>query len=317
MTTTGVPIISLSRPDGEEAIVICQLLQAFETNGFAVLVDHGIDKDLMDRAIVASQSFFAMSIISKLNYQFQGHESNRGYIAPRLETHHVGHNDCPDPKETFKIGKEYEAGFRNVWPTELAETTFRRDLLELFQTMDTLYLRLMRMIAIGLKLRDPNFLVKNCNQQHSNLQLVHYFSLPRDDSDKRMIRRNMDYDFGTLTLQLQDDIGGFQAQNQNDGNWIDVAPVPHGIIVNVGEMLMRWTNDRLKAAKHQLISPPPYGPTNKVPESFSITFYCNANKDATIKCLDTCRSFKHPAKYPPVNAHKYLKQRLSSIISND
>lgn len=311
----GLPVINLSRPADEEAITIDELVQAFEKIGFATLVDHGVDSDLIDRAFAASRNFFSLPLDEKMNYGFQGHESNRGFIAPGSETHDLEKDCPPDPKETFDIGKEDEPDFQNFWPKELAETGFRKDLLEYFETMDKLYLRLMRMVAIGLQLPDPDFFVKQCNQQHENLRLLHYHSLPPEHPNK-MIRGNVHTDFGALTLLVQDEVGGLRVQNR-DGEWINVEPVPHSIIVNVGDMLMRWSNDRLKATLHQVVTPSRFGPHDRIPGRFSIAFFCNANKDTTIECLETCQSENNPAKYPPVNAHAYLTQRLADTIASE
>ncbi len=269
----------------------------------------------MENAFAASKTFFSLSLDDKSKYSFQGHESNRGYISPGFETHDLEKDCLPDPKETFDIGKEDELGFTNYWPEELAETSFRDDLLDYFQNMDGLYLRLMKMIGLGLKLPDPDFFVNQCNNQHENLRLLHYHSLPPEYPNK-MIRGNIHTDFGALTLLVQDDVGGLRVKNI-DGAWINVEPVPYSIIVNVGDMLMRWSNDRLKATLHQVITPSRFGPEDEIPERYSIAFFCNANKDALIECLETCKNESNPAKYPPVNANAYLTQRLASTIAAD
>jgi isopenicillin N synthase-like dioxygenase len=171
------------------------------------------------------------------------------------------------------------------------------------------------MIAIGLKLPDPDFLVKRSNNQHENLRLLHYHSLPPDHPNK-MIRGNVHTDFGALTLLVQDAVGGLRVKNVQ-GDWINVEPIPHSIIVNVGDMLMRWSNDRLKATLHQVISPSRFTAEDSIPERYSIAFFCNANKDATIECLENCRDESEPAKYAPVNAHAYLTQRLADTIASN
>lgn len=309
-----IPTIDLSRAEVEESVVIDQLVNAFETVGFATLINHGVGSTLIDKAFAASKKFFSLSLDNKLKYAFQGHESNRGFIATGSETHDLEKDCLPDPKETFDIGKEDEPGFSNYWPEELKDTGFKEDLLEYFSTMDRLYLRLMKMIAVGLQLPDPDFLVNRCNDQHENLRLLHYHSLPPEHPNK-MIRGAVHSDFGALTLLVQDDVGGLRVKNLQ-GEWVNVEPVPHSIIVNVGDMLMRWSNDRLKATLHQVITPSRFGPEDRIPERYSIAFFCNANKTTTIECLETCQSEKEPAKYPPVNSHAYLTQRLADTIAS-
>jgi isopenicillin N synthase-like dioxygenase len=306
-----IPIIDLSQ---DEAMVVDALMKAFTTIGFATLKNHGAEPAKIQKAFEASKSFFALDDEDnniKAKYKFQGHKSNRGYIGIGLETHDLeADNTTADHKETFDIGKEDEPGYQNLWPTELLEsTTFRQDLLDYFQTMDKLYLRLMGMIEIGLKL-PKDFLVNRCNAQHENLRLLHYPSLttPR-------VRGNVHTDFGTLTLLVQDQVGGLKVRRK-DGSWICVKPAADAVIVNVGDMLMRWSNDRLKATLHQVV-PPPGGADGKIPERFSIAFFCNANKDATIECLESCCSADgyEPPRYPPINAHEYLTKRLMDTIN--
>jgi len=309
-----IPTIDLSRAEYEEPVVIDQLVNAFETVGFATLVNHGVDSTLIDKAFAASKKFFSLTLDDKLKYAFQGHKSNRGFIAPGSETHDLEKDCLPDPKETFDIGKEDESGFNNYWPDELNDTTFRDDLLDYFSSMDRLHLRLMRMIAVGLQLPDPDFLVKRCNDRHENLRLLHYHSLPPEHPNK-MIRGNVHTDFGTITLLVQDDVGGLRVKKP-EGEWVNIEPLSHSIIVNVGDMLMRWSNDRLKATLHQVITPPRFGPEDRIPERYSIAFFCNANKDTLLECLETCRNENEPAKYPPVNAHAYLTQRLEDTITS-
>ena len=136
--------------------------------------------------------------------------------------------------------------------------------------------------------------------------------MPHDHPNKN-IRGNIHTDFGTLTLLVQDEVGGLRVKNRQ-GDWMNVEPVPHSIIVNVGDMLMRWSNDRLKATLHQVISPPKFTPQDRIPERYSIAFFCNANKDALIECLETCQNDSDPEKYEPINAYAYLMKRLSDTI---
>jgi isopenicillin N synthase-like dioxygenase len=299
-----IPIIDMSQDEG---LVVEALMKAFTTIGFATLKNHGAEPDKIEKAFQASKSFFALDQVTKSKYKFQGHKSNRGYIGVGLETHDLEADNTADHKETFDIGKDDEPGYQNLWPTELESSTspFRQDLLDYFRTMDTLYLRLMRMIEIGLNL--PNdFLVDRCDGQHENLRLLHYPGLttPR-------VRGNVHTDFGTLTLLVQDQVGGLKVRRK-DGSWIFVKPVQDAVIVNVGDMLMRWSNDHLKATLHQVVPPP--GADGKIPERFSIAFFCNANKDTLIECLAPCSDGEQP-RYPPINAHAYLTKRLMDTIN--
>jgi isopenicillin N synthase-like dioxygenase len=222
-----------------------------------------------------------------------------------------GSNKTVMYKESLEIGKEDEPGYRNEWPEELAETSFRLDLLDYFDAMDALHLKIMRWIGIGLKLDDPNYLVDRCNAQHENLRLLHYPPLSQENTEAS--RANLHTDYGTITLLAQDQVGGLQALTI-DGTWIDVTPVEGSIVMNVGEMLMRWSNDFLKATLHQVKAPPSLDDSG-VPERYSIAFFCNPNKDTLLECLKPCCR-DEPARHFPINAHDYITKRLSDTIKD-
>ena len=304
-----IPIIDLSL---EEPKIVADLWTAFTTIGFATLVHHGVSSTLIDQAFQASQSFFALPGNVKQQYAFQSHTSNRGYIGQGMEKHDT--TGClvpvPDAKETFDIGKDDEPGFTNPWPQELDPSSFRDVLRQYFQTMDQLHLNLMRYIALALKLPDPDRLVTQCNGQHCNLRLLHYPALTEP-----CVRGHVHSDFGTLTLLVQDAVGGLQVQRV-DGSWMSVTPRPYAIVVNVGDMLMRWTNDTVRATPHQVIPTPQIDSSERmnIPERYSIAFFCNANKDTELVCLRSCCSPQRPARYPPINAHDYLTKRLTDTI---
>ena len=345
--SSGIPVVDLSRTR-EETEIVSELLEAFTTIGFCTLVHHGIPKDLFPKAFRASRNFFELPIEAKLKYKYKTPSSNRGYIPYGAERHDkdgegnalvitAATNDAsttaPDQKETIDIGHDDDEDvFKNEWPQELPRDF--RDVLETyFEEMDTLHLRLMKYVSRGLELPDDgDYLVRKCNGKHENLRLLHYPSMARTIGGVAKggtTRGNAHTDFGTLTLLVQDTVGGLKVKRK-DGTWIDVQPVEDSIIVNVGDMLMRWSNDRLKATLHKVESPEvttnattpsvisetTEALTTKtiVPERYSIAFFCNANKNVEIECLETCRSPTEPARYPPINAHEYLTQRLAATI---
>lgn len=307
-----IPVIDLSAP---EETIIASLMDALTTIGFATLINHGLPDDLISNTFDKSKLFFDLPQDVKQKYKFQGSESNRGYIGVGSETLDlVDGTNTPDQnfmfKESLEIGKEDEPGYHNEWPDELKDTNFREHMVGYFNTMDALNLKIMRWIGIGLKLDDPNYLVDRCCKQHENLRLLHYPSI----KDKSASRANLHTDYGTLTLLVQDQVGGLQVLTL-DGKWINVTPVENSIILNVGEMLMRWSNDVLKATLHQVRSPEATNGED-IPERYSIALFCNPDKDTLLECLPACCSTDRPAKYEPINAHEYITQRLSDTIKD-
>lgn len=307
-----IPIIDLSQ---DQDTVVEQLMKALTSIGFATLVNHGLPADLLPKALAASKSFFDLPSNVKEKYKFQGSESNRGYIGVGGEILDVvgGNTKSAMLKESLEIGKEDEPGYHNEWPDELSKTSFRKDMLEYFNTLDALHLKIMKWIGLGLKLEDPNYLVDRCNDQHENLRLLHYPALRPEDAAAS--RANLHTDYGTITLLVQDQVGGLQALTI-DGTWIDVTPVEGSVVMNVGEMLMRWSNDVLKATLHQVKTPPAAVDGSSdvgIPERYSIAFFCNPNKTTLLECLPACCQ-DTPAKYEAINAHDYITQRLSDTI---
>jgi len=306
-----IPVIDLSQsPD----VIVEELMNALTTIGFATLIHHGLPMDLFPKALAASKSFFDLPATVKQQYAFQGSESNRGYIGLGVETLDLvdGDNTTVMYKESLEIGKEDEPGYHNEWPDELSETSFRDDLLEYFRLMDALHLQIMRWIGIGLKLDDPDYLVNRCNGQHENLRLLHYPALSSENA--KASRANLHTDYGTITLLAQDQVGGLQVLTI-DGTWIDVTPVEGSLVVNVGEMLMRWSNDVLKATLHQVKAPPVLEDDRGIPERYSIALFCNPNKDTLLECLEPCCQ-EEPSRYEPINAHDYITKRLADTIKD-
>lgn len=119
------------------------------------------------------------------------------------------------------------------------------------------------------------------------------------------------------TLVAQNGVGGLVAQKLN-GDWVNVPPISGGIAVNVGEMLQRWSNDILRATPHQILDEDPLNKdaqkSDRVPERYSIAFFCNANKNTSLECLPVCHSAERPPRYEPMNAFEYITMRLTSTI---
>ena len=232
----AIPVIDLSQ--GDEGVLVDELLHAFTTIGFCTLIHHGIPKDLIAGAFNASKAFFnGLSTETKLQYKYRDQASNRGYIPFGSESHlsYAESSSNSDRKETMDIGWDEEPGFTNLWPQELPNETFKGPLLKYFDAMDGLQLKLLRLIGMGLQLPDPNYLVDRCNGKHENLRLLHYPEFNGTGQDAGRMRGNPHTDFGVITLLVQDQVGGLKVRNR-DGVWLFVEPVENSIVVNVGDV---------------------------------------------------------------------------------
>ena len=312
-----IPIIDMMESSSETAGK--DILRAFSSIGFATLTNHGIPPSVIERAFQESKAFFSLPLDQKMKRRYEGHESNRGYIPMGCEAFI---SDSPEKKETFDIGKDEEVGFQNKWPIDELTASFKEVMLEYFEQFDALHLRIMKLLAKAWSMPDENFFLDRCNEKHANLRLLHYPSVAR--TKEGLVQRGAVHtDFGTLTLLTQDSVGGLRVQRM-DGTWVAVPPIPCSIVINVGDMFQRWSNDILRATPHQVVELPksPNDFSNSesrdesIPERYSIAFFCNANKDVLLECLEQCVSEENPARYPPVNAHDYLTMRLSQTISS-
>ena len=327
----SIPIIDFSpwsRTDGteEEKTKVSDIMfQAFSNIGFIIVVNHGIRGDsdpetgVTAKAFAASRDFFALPPETKRKCAYLSNESNRGYIAMGQEKLDA---QLPDIKETFDTGFEGEEAFKNRWPegTDVCDA-FQKAALDYFEEYDKLHLQILRALARGMGFDNDDYFTPLCNGNHQNLRLLHY-----PECDRAAIRQSsgqkrggIHTDYGTLTLLSQQEVSGLVAQRL-DGTWVSVPPIPGGIVVNVGEMLQRWSNDILRATPHQVLDDDPFqnsekkSKSDRVPERYSIAFFCNANKDTSLECLPICHGPDRPPKYEPMNAFEYLTMRLNSTI---
>ena len=181
----GVPVIDMSASD---ETVAQELLRAFRTIGFATLIHHGVESTTIQQAFQQSRLFFQLPTHTKLDYKFQGYESNRGYIGIGCESHE---HPEPDQKETFDIGNEADVEYANKWPLN---DEFKTTMTRYFDAFDALYLKIMKLLAIGMKLNDSDYFVERCNERHENLRLLHYPAIPRpQDQDEGNCSRSSPY----------------------------------------------------------------------------------------------------------------------------
>jgi len=317
------PWVSGTGSEEEKTKVSKDIFDAFCTIGFIIVVNHGVKGDLeigdaststTAKAFEQSKTFFSLPKEEKLKSAYKDPASNRGYISMGQEKLDA---QLPDIKETFDIGFEGEKEYQNEWPTEaLGNQDFQDTMLETFDEYDKLHLSILSALARGMGL-DDDYFTPLCNGNHQNLRLLHYPECDREQIQNGQKRGGIHTDYGTITLVSQQKVSGLVAQRL-DGTWASVPPLPGGIVVNVGEMLQRWSNDILRATPHQILDDDPLsetaGKSERVPERYSIAFFCNANKETSLECLPVCHSKDRPPRYEPINAHEYITMRLSSTI---
>jgi isopenicillin N synthase-like dioxygenase len=313
----AVPTVDLS----DEADVVSRRIDdACCDVGFFQIVGHGIEPDVAGAAWDAAHDFFALPLDDKLAVAIPPGDAY-GYGPFKIERLAASLGDAtpPDLKETFSVGPfepappgltDPAAAFvysPNRWPARLAtmEPAFR----DYYDAMAGLVSRVMAAMALGLGL-DDGWFEPFIDRHTSALRALHYPDLTGEHVEPGQLRAGAHTDYGTLTLLRQDDApGGLQLRGADD-EWHDVPAVPGAFVVNVGDALQRWTNDRWRSTLHRVVVPPP--DIERDCERYSMAFFHNANWDAVIDCIPTCRADGEPARHPPVTAGRHLMDKFRS-----
>jgi len=282
---------------------------SFERYGFAVVADHGIPADLIARAELAAKSLFALPDVVKRGYHASGTGGARGYTPFGIET--AKDATAVDLKEFWHVGRELPAGHAyaavmapNVWPPELAD--FRAVMLEIYAAFEATGARLLEAIARYLGLA-PGFFVDTVTDGNSVLRLLHY---PPVTHDGPSIRAGAHEDINMITLLLGAEEAGLEILDR-DGKWLSVTPGEGALAVNVGDMLQRLTNGRLRSTTHRVANP---ASARRGVARYSMPFFLHFRPDYLIETLPSCIDAAHPDRTPvPITAHDYLMQRLREI----
>ena len=282
---------------------------AFSDWGFAVVADHGIPAELIERAEAMSRAFFALPEEVKRAYHVAGRGGARGYTP--FGTESAKDSDISDLKEFWHIGRELPAGHKfgpymppNIWPRELEG--FRETYLEMFAAFDKAGARILEAIARYLELA-PDFFVDTVRDGNSVMRLIHYPPVPENSP---AVRAGAHEDINTITLLIGAEEAGLELLDRK-GNWRPVTPKAGELAVNIGDMLQRLTNDRLPSTTHRVVNP---APERRGFSRYSMPFFLHFRPDYLIETLPSCVDADHPDHYPePITAHDYLQQRLREI----
>ncbi|THV08323.1 Clavaminate synthase-like protein [Dendrothele bispora CBS 962.96] len=324
-----IPVINFAqfraaKSDSEKKITAKKIVHAFKESGFIYVESHGIPTETVSKVFKESAAFFKLPVDVKQKLAWEDPRSNRGYVqigrervTQATDAAEIAslREKAPDLKETMEIGRDWDSEWKNMWPQESDAPGFKSTMLQFFQTCHDFHVEMMRSIALGLDLQE-DFFDKKIDKQCHNLRLLSYppmkTSLLREDGQARAGAHS---DYGTLTLLFQDMVGGLEVQNPHTGNFIPATPIPGTIVINVGDLLARWSNDVLRSTLHRVVAPPvmKISETEAVtPARQSVAFFSNPNFDTEIECLPNCGS---PAKYPSVNTEKYIVGRLAATYS--
>lgn len=309
LSARGITPVSMSLYDRDFQAFADALGGSFERYGFAVIADHGLEQAVIDGALNDAKAFFALPEGVKRAYHLPGTGGARGLTPFGVEA--AKGAAAVDLKEFWHVGRELPEGhpYRqymrdNLWPTEVEG--FRDHLYGLFEAMDALGARILRAIARHLGLGDDYFEDK-VQLGNSVLRLLHY---PPVTGEPAGVRAGAHEDINVITLLLGAEEAGLQLK-EKDGSWLDIAPPPGALVVNIGDMLQRLTNHRLPSTTHRVVNP---APERRGVARYSTPFFLHFNPDYDIATLPGCVDAAHPDRYPePITADGYLQQRLREI----
>ncbi|MGK9232631.1 isopenicillin N synthase family oxygenase [Inquilinus limosus] len=321
-----VPVIDLTPGAAGEAVrrqVADTVAEACERVGFLVVTGHGVPAAVIDRAWAAAHAFFDLPEAAKRTVVMPRPGYPYGYspVAGESLARSLGDRRPPDLKESFSIGpadltpppeSEDAVAFAwaaNLWPAE--PPGFRDAMLAYYRELSGLAGRLMRLFALGLGLPE-SFFDGRIDRAISALRLLNYPDQPVAP-EPGQLRAGAHTDYGSLTILLpQDAPGGLEVQGL-DGTWHAVPTVPGGFVINLGDLMARWTNDRWRSTLHRVVNPPPdaAGSTRRQ----SIAFFHQPNWDAEIACLPTCLAPGETPRYPPVLSGPHLAAKFRSTVT--
>jgi len=309
----AIPLVNLeqfvSGTAAEKQAFVHDLGLAFEEFGFVGVVGHGIPKDLVARFYAESKAFFSLPEETKRKYEIAGLAGQRGYTSFGRE--HAKQSNVGDLKEFFQIGQEVadDDPLKPEYPdnVHVAEVSaFTRTGIELYQAFEASGGRLLRAIAIHLGLPEDYFEARIL-KGNSILRSIHY--PPITQEPRTAIRAEQHEDINLITLLVGASAGGLQILDMKD-QWLDIVPGEDEIVVNVGDMLQRLTNNFLKSTTHRVVNPPR---EEWHKPRLSIPFFLHPRGDMDLSCLPSTVTAERPLAYAPITAGAYLHERLMEI----
>ncbi|TXB61380.1 isopenicillin N synthase family dioxygenase [Phaeodactylibacter luteus] len=313
MTKRVIPVVDLSQfTEGDAAArkaFVAELGKAFHEIGFVGVTNHGIPKSLIDNFYEASHQFFALETAVKEKYEIPGMAGQRGYTSFGKE--HAKQSKVADLKEFFQLGQEVADGHPekaaypdNVHVEEVPEFTNLG--ISLYRAFEKAGGALLRAIAIHLDLGE-NYFDDKIEEGNSILRAIHYPPITQEPASA--IRAEQHEDINLITLLVGASAGGLQLLNK-EGEWLPITPGENEIVINVGDMLQRLTNNYLKSTTHRVVNPP--REEWHLPR-LSIPFFLHPKSDMDLSCLDRCVTADNPLQYEPITAGEYLDERLREI----
>ncbi len=306
-----IPLIDLgpfrAGAAGAKAETAAAIRQALESIGFFAITNHGLDDAAIARALAATREFFALPMDEKLRIKISA--AHRGYMP--LADQHRAEASRPNLSESFLFGPDLAADDPDVvagkplhgpnqWPARPAD--LRPALEAYFADVSKLGFGLLELFEAALDLPEGRF--RDCfKAPMAFIRALHYPPLP-ETAAADQFGAAPHTDFGFLTVVTQDEVGGLQVRRR-DGAWIDAPRLAGSAVVNVADMLMRWTNDRFVSTPHRVLNP-------RGRDRYSMAFFFDPDFDTQVECLPTCQGPDNPPRYAPATWGEYITRRFDA-----
>lgn len=293
----------------EKKTFVKQLGDAYENIGFVAVKNHGLSDKLCNDLYTQVQHFFNLPDAQKKAYEIDGLAGQRGYVSFGKE--HAKNSNEGDLKEFWHFGQYVTDGdpIAEVYPDniEVEELPlFNKTGFNAYRKLEETGRQLLRAIALHLNLEE-NYFEGKIHNGNSILRPIHYPPINKEPNNA--VRAAEHEDINLITLLMGASAEGLQVQNKS-GEWISVTALPDQIVVNVGDMLQRLTNNKLKSTTHRVVNPA----KEKWKQSrYSIPFFLHPRADTSLACLDCCINIDTPKRYSDITAGDYLTQRIEEL----
>jgi len=316
MSTPYIPCLDLgSYIDGDEAQrkkFSDELGRAFNDSGFVTITNHGVSQELINKLYQNIQAVFSLSPEQKKKYERAELAGQRGYTSPGKET--AKGAKTADLKEFWQIGQEVTDGDPikaqypdNEFLEEIPE--FNEVTREIYQRLEANGKHLLRAIATYLHL-PIDYFDKHVHNGNSILRGIHYFPIENPDAlPDDAVRAGAHEDINLITLLIGASADGLEVLTKSN-EWLPIKAHHTDIVVNVGDMLQRLTNNKLRSTTHRVVNPPrELMKTSR----FSVPFFLHPRSDMDLTSLESCIDAEHPKVYSDMTAGAYLDERLKEI----
>lgn len=318
----SIPVIDLARFEGgtqeDQQQVAQQVDQAARQIGFMQLAGHGVSSHHLQQLQQAMDDFFSLPLAAKEQWRSPDPRINRGYSPPLAErlSYSLGVDSPPDLFEAFNMGAAWTDFPElqldpisypvNIWPVHPA--SFRQGVHTWFGEMAGVARRVTRMFACALDL--PSDFFEPLADHSLDVLRLNVYAMQPQNADLRANQMGMGAhtDYGIVTVLWADAVEpGLQVLDR-DGRWHEAKPASGHLLINIGDLMARWTNDRWLSSLHRVR--PPVNAQGQLVRRRSAAFFHDGNADAVVSCLPSCADAHHPPRYEPITVAEHIRQKL-------